>query len=210
MGIWLGHPVSQPPPAEKLPRRPSGQKLPRQPSGQKFSRQPSSWLSNPASCSTPQQQQHTASNGNGAAGHLVSRTAQPGAREDSAQPQVLEPSPPTDCSQQPLWPRGGLVSRPAACSTPQPRRLSKTLIAKTLSDGALRVFLMIAMCSLVGLMMQGNATIRDPPSWSPEMESRYPFRDWVRDAYLWIQASTLTSEQQMVAAIILRLSLIHI
>ena len=50
-----------------------------------------------------------------------------------------------------------------------------------------------------------NATIRDPPTWSPEMESRYPFRDWVRDVFLWTQATTLTSEQQMVAAIILRL-----
>ena len=53
--------------------------------------------------------------------------------------------------------------------------------------------------------MHNNGTIRDPPSWSPELEARYPFRDWVRDVYLWTQATTLTSEQQMVAAIILRL-----
>ena len=61
------------------------------------------------------------------------------------------------------------------------------------------------MLSLVSLMMPNNGSIRDPPSWSPELESRYPFRDWVRDVYLWTQATTLGSEQQMVAAIILRL-----
>ena len=116
-------------------------------------------------------------------------------------------------------PGGGSFTSRLKDSTPQPRRLNKVSIPTTgkqvtfTTTGnevtsvrwALGVSSLILMLSLVSLMMPNNGSIRDPPSWSPELESRYPFRDWVRDVYLWTQATTLGSEQQMVAAIILRL-----
>ena len=41
---------------------------------------------------------------------------------------------------------------------------------------------------------RGNACV--PPSWTPEHEETYPFRQWMHDIVLWSMATDLTAQQQ--------------
>ena len=34
-----------------------------------------------------------------------------------------------------------------------------------------------------------TATTRNPPSWAPQIESEYPFRDWLQDAITWCMST---------------------
>ena len=50
-----------------------------------------------------------------------------------------------------------------------------------------------------------RASNRDPPYWSPDMESRYPFRYWMQDLLAWSMLASDMEPHQQAAAILLRL-----
>ena len=50
-----------------------------------------------------------------------------------------------------------------------------------------------------------DANSQQPPSWGPEMESRYTFKKYSKDILLWIMATNIPQERHS-ATIILRLT----
>ena len=66
----------------------------------------------------------------------------------------------------------------------------------------------LTLLTVIVMMMPGgggDANIRAPPKWDPEMERGYPLRAYTQDVLLWIAATDLQPHQQ-VAAIIQRLT----
>ena len=51
----------------------------------------------------------------------------------------------------------------------------------------------------------GGGRNRQPPSWSPEKESQYPFRHWMQDLLTWSILATDLDASQQAAAIIMQL-----
>ena len=91
--------------------------------------------------------------------------------------------------------------------------------AITMLSSLMTLLMMGFVMALVCMMMQANdsddnrapsgqGTLRDPPSWSPEMESRsrnpYTFENYTRDLMMWSLATNLRPHQQA-AAVVLRL-----
>ena len=63
------------------------------------------------------------------------------------------------------------------------------------------------VCNMYPGSQQGGQDINNnqPPQWGPEMESRYPFTKYSRDALLWIMATSIPHERHC-ASLILRLT----
>ena len=51
--------------------------------------------------------------------------------------------------------------------------------------GLVFIVIILGICSSVQCMIPGSAVPRMPPSWGPDMESRYPFRQWSHDVLTW-------------------------
>ena len=68
-----------------------------------------------------------------------------------------------------------------------------------------------AVCATVGLMMHEQmrdhprCNARQPPSWSPEREANYSFRNWTQDLMAWSILATDMDGAQQTAALILQL-----
>ena len=65
-------------------------------------------------------------------------------------------------------------------------------------------FLMMSSIMCITTFMQaagdnGGGSNRDPPSWGPEQESTYPFREYSHDILLWIFQTNLQPHQQCAA-----------
>ena len=69
--------------------------------------------------------------------------------------------------------------------------------------GILAMLVIIHMQPAVGA--GGGSGMRNPPSWGPEMESRYPFRHWSRDVMVWSVLNSDLDSRRKCAAVILQL-----
>ena len=65
--------------------------------------------------------------------------------------------------------------------------------------------LAVLCCMQPALGGQGNVSGRGPPAWSPEMETRYPFRNWSRDIMVWSILNSDLDARRKCAAVILQL-----
>ena len=70
----------------------------------------------------------------------------------------------------------------------------------------LLVLLNILLVSMfVCHMMPQNNNNRQPPAWSPNMEERYPFRNWCRDLLLWCIAHGDMEPHRQAASVLMNL-----
>ena len=71
------------------------------------------------------------------------------------------------------------------------------------------VILALASLGVIGYMQPGGNSLhgstRQPPAWSPEIESRYPFRHWARDIMVWSILNSDLDPRRKCAAVILQL-----
>ena len=118
------------------------------------------------------------------------------------------------CPPSPSWHKGGTGARPSVCLTPRRLQQTGTPLPLLLGGFAPLLFFLSLVCHMMagqgrnvgpqGHDAIGSGNLRQPPAWSPQMESTYPFRHYSRDLLLWSLATDLQPHQQA-SAVILRL-----